>query len=145
MWGIAKLTVAYQSLELLERSVRSRPIAVVEVVRNVPAMDEDLHPYLITAYTEWETLEIEAACRDDQHAIDKARRYGSLRHVGTNFPAVIFSHVVALEPCQTREVGTWEYRLNGEGKPGHVWHAGEWSSRPTPDKKQAIRHWVVRA
>lgn len=105
-------------------------------------MDENLNSYLITAYTEWEALEVEAACRDDSHAIDKARRYGSLKHVGTNFPAVIFSHVVALEPNQPREVGTWEYRLKGEGKPGHIWHAGDWPQRPLPTDKPALRGWV---
>jgi len=108
-------------------------------------MNKDLRPYLITAYTEWDALEVEAACSDDQHAIDKARRYGSLRHLGTNFPAVIFSHVVAVEPEQTRDVGTWEYRLKGEGKPGYIWHAGVWPARPDPIDRQAIRNWIVGA
>ena len=106
-------------------------------------MSENLQPYLITAYTEWEALEVEAACRDDRHAIDKARRYGSLRHVGTNYPAVIFSHVVALEPNQARAVGTWEYRLKGEGKPGFIWHAGDWPARPDPVDKKAIGSWIA--
>lgn len=108
-------------------------------------MDDELRQFRITAYTEWETLEVEAACRDDEHAVAKARRYGSLRHVGTNFPAVIFSHVIAVESNELRVVGTWEYRLKGEGKPGYLWHAGDWPARPKPDDRLALRGWIVGA
>lgn len=104
-------------------------------------MNDRLKPYLITAYSEWEALDVEAACFDDEHAKAKGRRYGSLKHISTNFPAVVFSHVVAVEPNGQREVGTWEYRLKGTGKPGHVWHAGQWAARPDPTDREAIRHW----
>ena len=106
-------------------------------------MDKELHQYRITSYIEWEALQVEASCRDDEHAIAKARRHGSLRHVGTNFPAVIFSHVISLEPGEGRVVGTWEYRLKGEGKPGYTWHDGDWPARPEPTDRQALRAWVV--
>jgi hypothetical protein len=99
--------------------------------------------YLITAYSEWEALNVEAECPDDQRAIDKARRYGSLRHVGTNLPSVIFAHIVADEPDGPREVGTWEYRLRHTTKPGFLWHAGPWSDRPKPDDRPAIRLWAA--
>jgi hypothetical protein len=73
-------------------------------------MSELVHRYTITAYSEWETLDVEADCPDDEHAIDKARRYGSLHHIDKNFPAVIFAHVICNEERGPREVGTWEYR-----------------------------------
>lgn len=111
-------------------------------MRDVLPMDDHLRPYRITAYTEWDVLDIEAVCSDDEHAKDKARRYGSLKHVGTNFPSVIFSHVVAVEPTGQREVGTWEYRLKGKAKPGYTWHEGEWLARPAPSDKHAIREWT---
>jgi hypothetical protein len=108
-------------------------------------MEDQLQVYRITAYTEWETLEVDAKCPDDEHAKDKARRYASLKHVGTNFPAVIFSHVVAVEPSGERDVGTWEYRLKGHGKPGFIWHEGSWEARPDPTDRLAIRHWLNEA
>lgn len=106
-------------------------------------MTEDVRPYRITAYTEWETLEVDAACADDQHAVDKARRYATLKHVGTNFPAVIFGHVLAIADGGVRDVGTWEYRLKGSERPGYIWHAGNWSDRPAPDDKASIRRWTT--
>jgi hypothetical protein len=41
-----------------------------------------LRRYAIKAYSECETLDVETECPDDQHAIDKARRYGSLQYFG---------------------------------------------------------------
>lgn len=106
-------------------------------------MDEVLHPYRITGYSEWEVLDVEALCRDDEHARSKARRYGSLRHVGRNFPAVIFSHVVRLTQAGARPVGTWEYRVRGDkAARGMRWHAGDWQERPNPGDKAALRSWV---
>ena len=43
-------------------------------------MNDELKPYRITAYTEWEVLDVEAKCVGDEHAREKARRYGSLKH-----------------------------------------------------------------
>ena len=108
-------------------------------------MYDHLHSYRITAYTEWEALSVNAELSGDQHAKDKARRYGSLKHVGTNFPGVIFSHVVAVEPNGDREVGTWEYRLKGKGKPGFIWHDGSWTAHPDPADGLALRDWCNEA
>ena len=106
-------------------------------------MDEALHPYAITAYSEWEVLDVEALCRDDEHAMSKARRYGSLRHVGRNFPAVIFSHVVRMTEAGAVNVGTWEYRLKGGRHAiGYRWHGGDWRERPDPADKSALRNWA---
>ena len=106
-------------------------------------MTAPLHRYFITAYSEWETLNIEAECPDDEKAVDKARRYGSLQHISTNFPSVIFAHVVSDEPDGPRDVGTWEYRLKHTKKPGFIWHAGLWPQRPMPDDRMAIRRWAA--
>ena len=106
-------------------------------------MNTDLSPYLITAYTDRHVIDVEAQCRDDEHAIDKARRYGSLRHFSGDLPAAIFSHVVALQAGGTRVVGTWEYRLKGLRKPAFWWHPGIWDARPNPDDKVAIRSWKL--
>ena len=107
-------------------------------------MDEETHLYLITAYSEWEVLDVEAQCHDDEQAVAKARRYGSLQHIKVNFPKVIFSHVVRIGNEGREEVGTWEYRLGGEKtRQGLFWHAGEWATRPDPDDRIAIRHWVA--
>lgn len=108
-------------------------------------MNEQHQTYRITAYTEWEVLDVEAACLGDEHAKEKARRYGSLKHFGGDLPAVIVSHVVAVEPNGDRVVGTWEYRLKGEGKTGFVWHKGGWAARPDPTDKMALRNWHVKS
>lgn len=106
-------------------------------------MSEPSRRYLITAYSEWETLDVEAECPDDEHAVDKARRYGSLQHIGTNFPPVIFAHVVCDEPEGRRDVGTWEYRVRHTKRPGFLWHAGPWPDRPTAEDRPAIRRWAA--
>lgn len=97
----------------------------------------ELRPYRITAYTEWETMDVEALAAADEHAIAKARRYGSLQHVGRNFPALIITDVVC-EFEGSRLVGTWEYRVRGR-KPGLVWHSGEWRDRPDTSDRKALR------
>lgn len=106
-------------------------------------MDEQLRRYFITAYTECETLDVETACPDDGRAIDKARRYASLKYM-SGLPAVIFGHVVCDEPDGPRIVGTWEYRLKGVPKSYVRWHAGEWDERPTPEDRTALRSWGMR-
>jgi hypothetical protein len=105
-------------------------------------MDLPTRRYFITAYSEWETLDVEAQCPDDDNAIDKARRYGTLKYVGKNFPPVIFAHVACHEPEGRRDVGTWEYRIRNLKKSGFLWHAGAWVMRPMPDDKLAIRRWA---
>lgn len=106
-------------------------------------MDEALQPYRITAYSEWEVLDVEAKYRDDEHAISKARRYGSLRHINRNFPGVIFSHVERLMADGPQPVGTWEYQLRGDKEAqGLRWHAGAWSARPEPTDKAGLRKWI---
>jgi hypothetical protein len=106
-------------------------------------MVEELHPYLITAYSEWEVLDVEARCRDDEHAASKARRYGSLRHINRNFPAVIFSHIVRLGGEAPTPVGTWEHRLRGDkAEIGFRWHRGDWAERPDPEDKAVLRTWI---
>ncbi len=106
-------------------------------------MDETLHPYRITAYSEWEILNVEAQCRDDDHAAAKARRYGSLRHINRNLPSVIFSHVERLAPDGPQPVGTWEYRLRGNKEAiGMRWHQGAWGARPDATDKAALRRWL---
>jgi hypothetical protein len=104
-------------------------------------MNEQRQTYRIKAYTEWEVFVVEAECLGDEHAKEKARRYGSLKHFGGDLPAVIFSHVVAVEPNGNREVGTWEYRLKPRGDHGFVWHEGSWAGRPAPPDKMALRNW----
>jgi hypothetical protein len=99
-----------------------------------------LRRYTIKAYSEWETLDVETECPDDQHAIDKARRYGSLQYFGLNFPPVIFAHVICNEDDGPREVGTWECRVRYQ-KPGHFWHEGTWVKRPMPEDRPAIWRW----
>ena len=106
-------------------------------------MDGALHAYRITAYSEWEVLDVEAQCRDDDHAAAKARRYGSLRHINRNFPAIIFSHVERLTSDGAEPVGTWEYRLRGKKQAqGMRWHEGAWAARPDPADKAALRRWI---
>ena len=106
-------------------------------------MTAPFHRYLITAYSEWETFDIQAECPDDERAVDKARRYGSLQHVSTNFPSVIFAHVAADESDGPRDVGTWEYRVRHTKKSGFIWHPGKWPQRPMPEDRPAIRRWTV--
>ena len=101
-------------------------------------MDAPTHRYLITAYSEWETLDVEAQCPSDENAIDKARRYGTLKYIDRNFPRVIFAHISSVEDDGVRDVGTWEYRTRSM-KPGVLWHAGTWAERPMPEDKPAIR------
>jgi hypothetical protein len=106
-------------------------------------MKAPLLRYAITAYSEWETLDVETDCPDDGYAINKARRYGSLQHISTNFPSVIFAHVASDEPDAPRDVGTWEYRLRHTKKPGFIWHPGTWLQRPMPEDRPAIRRWAA--
>lgn len=106
-------------------------------------MDTRTSQYLITAYSEWETLEVEARCSNDEQATDKARRYGTLKHVEKNFPSVIFAHVVCEEEeAGAREVGTWEYQVRNVKKPGFIWHAGPWPARPVAGDRKAIQRWA---
>ena len=107
-------------------------------------MDDELRRYSITAYTERETLDVEASCPDDERAVDKARRYASLKYF-KGLPAVIFGHVVCEESDGPRIVGTWEYRLKGVRKSYVRWHSGEWDERPTPNDRAALREWGTRA
>jgi hypothetical protein len=107
-------------------------------------MAEISRRYTITAYTEWETLDVEAECPDDEHAVDKARRYGSLKYLGTNFPAVIFAHIACHEEEGLRDVGTWEYRLRHTKKTGFFWHEGHWPERPMPEDRLSLRRWPAR-
>lgn len=87
-----------------------------------------------------------ARCRssvpDDENAINKARRYGTLKYVGKNYPPVIFAHIACDGPEGVRDVGTWEYRIRNVKKAGFLWHAGPWAMRPMPDDKSSIRHWA---
>jgi hypothetical protein len=106
-------------------------------------MTEPIRRYFITAYSEWETLDIEAQCSDDEHAINKAQRYGSLQHIGTNFPPVIFAYVVCDEPKGPRDVGTWEYRVRHTKKIGFLWHPGSWADRPMPEDRPAIQRFAA--
>lgn len=105
-------------------------------------MERPLKLYLITAYSEWETLDIEARCSTDEQAMDKARRYGTLQYIDKNFPGVIFSHVVCHEATGLREVGTWEYQVRNVRRPGFIWHEGLWPDRPTAEDRAAARHWA---
>lgn len=102
-------------------------------------MDAPTHRYLITAYSEWEILDVDAQCLNEENAIDKARRHGSLKYIGRNSPTVIFAHISAVEEDCVRDVGTWEYRLRGAAEPGLFWHAGTWPTRPMPEDRLAIR------
>ena len=52
----------------------SLDVDVPAVVMEECGMAEPTRRYLITAYSDWETLDVEAQCPDDEHAIDKARR-----------------------------------------------------------------------
>lgn len=106
-------------------------------------MDLITHRYLITAYSEWEVLDVEARCPDDEKAMEKARRYGSLKYVGKNYPAVIFAHVACEEDNILREVGTWEYQIRHVKKSGFIWHAGSWPDRPAAEDREAIRRWAA--
>jgi len=105
-------------------------------------MDLSTRRYFITAYSEWETLDVEAQCSDDENAMDKALRYGSLKYVGRNFPPVIFAHVACDEPNGLREVGTWEYQVRHVKKTRFIWHDGSWVARPLPGDNLAIRRWA---
>lgn len=105
-------------------------------------MESPTRRYAITAYSEWETLDVESECPDDQNAVDKARRYGTLKYVGKNFPAVIFAHISCEQEDGVRDVGTWEYRIRHVRKPTLIWHAGSWSKRPMPEDRLAIRRFA---
>ena len=104
-------------------------------------MNEPLRRYLITAYTEWETLDVEARCPDDERAVAKARRYASLKYMTRNLPAAIFGHVVCDDSDELRVVGTWEYRLKGDPNSYLEWHPGFWQERPLPEDCAALRKW----
>lgn len=105
-------------------------------------MDLPNRRYFITAYSESETLDVEAQCPDDENAINKARRYGTLKYVGKNYPPVIFAHIACDGAEGVRDVGTWEYRIRNVKKAGFLWHAGPWAMRPMPDDKSSIRRWA---
>lgn len=107
-------------------------------------MDLPTRRYWITAYSEWETLDVEAQCPDDENAIDKALRYGSLKYVGKNYPAVIFAHVSCEEGDGMRDVGTWEYQIRHVKKSGFIWHAGHWAKRPMPEDRLSIRRFAEK-
>ncbi|WP_150131176.1 hypothetical protein [Sphingobium yanoikuyae] len=104
-------------------------------------MDMATRRYLITAYSEWEVLDVETQCPDDDNAMEKARRYGSLKYVGKNYPPVIFAHVACDEEETLRDVGTWEYQIRDVKKSGFIWHAGTWPDRPMAEDQAAIRQW----
>jgi hypothetical protein len=108
-------------------------------------MEDQLRRYFITAYTEWETLDVEALCPEDERAIDKARRYASLKYLKLiASPTVIFGHVVCDERDGLRTVGTWEYRISKVPKSYVRWHRGDWRERPLPEDRAALRAWVTR-
>lgn len=105
-------------------------------------MDAQTNKYRITAYSEWETLYVETECSTDEQAIDKARRYGTLKHVEKNFPPVIFAHIICDEMAGPREVGTWEYQVRNVKKAGFIWHGGTWPERPVAGDRNAIQLWA---
>lgn len=105
-------------------------------------MNAQIKRYVITAYSEFETLDVEALCSSDEQAKDKARRYGTLKYVEKNFPPVIFAHVVCEEVTGSREVGTWEYQVRNVKRSSFIWHAGPWSARPVAEDRSAIRRWA---
>ncbi|WP_144037909.1 hypothetical protein [Sphingopyxis sp. KK2] len=106
-------------------------------------MDASTRRYVITAYSEWEALDVEAMCATDEQAIDKARRYGALKYIDKNFPSVIFAHVVCEDETGTREVGTWEFQVRNVKRPGLLWHSGPWPCRPSAEDRSAIRSWAA--